>query len=282
MAGSPGLHRVVATRPGHASITRSHTRSGRRRLQLLRITVVIPTYNEIENLPRLVKALFSLPLDLKILVVDDGSADGTGRLADELAGLHRDRFSVLHRPAKGGLRSAYLEGFRLAMQGGAEAIAQMDADLSHQPEVLQVMCGRLNECDVVIGSRYVVGGSVDQSWAAWRKALSAFGNLYSRAILGFDVRDSTSGYRLWRSETLRGMPLERVRASGYVFQVEMAYLATLLEYKVCEVPIHFPDRQLGRSKMSLAIQAEAAMRVLQVWWQYRDLRRQGGRGRTTL
>lgn len=245
----------------------------------MQITVVTPTYNEAENLPRLVSVLFSLPLDLRLLVVDDNSTDGTGRLADELAASHGGRMAVLHRPSKAGLRSAYLQGFRRALDTGAQAVAQMDADFSHEPEVLVQMAERLSECDLVIGSRYVEGGSVDRNWPAWRKRLSAFGNLYARAILGFPVRDSTSGYRLWRRETLQGMPLERVQANGYVFQVEMAYLASSLEYRLCEVPIYFPDRRLGKSKMSFGIQAEAAIRVLRVWWDYRDLRGVGRRAR---
>lgn len=242
------------------------------------IMVVTPTYNEAENLPRLVAALLALPLDLRILVVDDNSTDGTGRIADRLASVAAGRIRVLHRPSKAGLRSAYLEGFRLAIESGADAVAQMDADFSHDPAVLIQMSARLAGCDLVIGSRYVPGGAVDRDWALWRKALSAFGNIYARLILGFDVRDSTSGYRLWRTETLQAMPLERVAATGYVFQVEMAYLAVGLGFRVCELPIYFPDRRLGRSKMSLGIQAEAAVRVLQVWWQYRDVHRSGGSG----
>jgi dolichol-phosphate mannosyltransferase len=245
----------------------------------LKLMVVIPTYNEAENLPRLASLLLELPLDLRLLVVDDNSSDGTGRLADELATSHPGRIDVLHRPSKAGLRSAYLQGFRRALDAGAEAVAQMDADFSHEPAVLIRMVGKLQDCDLVIGSRYIEGGSVDRNWPAWRKRLSAFGNVYSRAILGFAVRDSTSGYRLWRAETLRGMPLERVLSSGYVFQVEMAYLASSLEYRVCEVPIYFPDRQVGKSKMSFGIQAEAAMRVFRVWWDYRDIRRAGRRAR---
>ena len=243
-----------------------------------RITVVTPTYNEAENLPGLVTTLLALPLDLRILVVDDNSADGTGRIADQLALAAHRRIQVLHRPAKAGLRSAYLEGFRLAIRAGADAVAQMDADLSHDPAVVVQMAARLVDCDLVIGSRYVAGGAVDRDWAVWRKALSAFGNVYARLILGFEVRDSTSGFRLWRATTLQAMPLERVAATGYVFQVEMAYLASRLGFRVCELPIYFPDRRLGRSKMSFGIQAEAAARVLQVWWQYRDLRRSGGSG----
>jgi len=236
--------------------------------------VIIPTYNEAENLPGLVSALFSLPLDLRLLIVDDNSPDGTGRLADDLA-RREPRLQVLHREGKLGLRSAYLNGFRLALQGKAEAILQMDADFSHHPTRIPEMVHALETHDAVFGSRYVSGGSVDQRWPLWRKGLSAFGNYYARRLLNFPLRDVTTGFRLWRRETLLGMPLERIRSNGYVFLVEMAYLAYCLEYKIGEVPIHFADRRWGKSKMSFAIQAEAALRVWQVGWQYRDLRKQG-------
>ena len=241
----------------------------------MRITVINPTYNEAENLPKLVSALFSLPLDLSVLVIDDNSPDGTGALADQLAASHPDRMRVHHRPGKLGLRSAYLEGFRLALQGGAEAVAQMDADFSHDPAVLIAMEKRLQTCDLVLGSRYIHGGRVDDRWPLWRKGLSAWGNFYARTILGLPLRDVTTGFRLWRRETLLGMPLERINASGYIFLVEMAYLAYCLEYRFGEVPIYFADRRWGKSKMSGAIQAEAAVRIWQVLWSYRDLRRMG-------
>ncbi len=240
----------------------------------MRITTVIPTYNEAENLPRLVSALLSLPLDLNLLIVDDNSPDGTGPIADQMA-KKDSRIHVLHRPGKQGLRSAYLTGFRLALEQGAQAVLQMDSDFSHDPLKLTEMAALLESCDVVIGSRYIPGGAVDAHWPRWRKYLSAFGNIYSRTILQIPVHDITSGFRMWRSATLQGMPLDHVRASGYVFQVEMAYLAHCLEYSILEVPIYFPDRQSGRSKMSFAIQAEAAIRVWQVWWSYRSLRKAG-------
>jgi len=244
----------------------------------LNITVVTPTFNEAENLPKLVSALFALPLDLRVLVVDDNSPDGTGKIADEIAAQDK-RLHVLHRPGKLGLRSAYLNAFQQIMQGDTDAIVQMDADFSHDPAVLPEMAKRIASCDVVIGSRYVEGGSVDERWPLWRKGLSAFGNFYARSILGFPLRDVTTGYRMWRRETLQGMPLERIRSSGYVFLVEMAYLAYCLEYKMCEVPIYFADRRWGKSKMSFKIQSEAALRVWQVWWNYRDVRKVGKRAR---
>ncbi len=241
----------------------------------MRIAVIVPTYNEAENLPHLVSALIALPLDVRVLVVDDNSPDGTGRVADDLALRHPNRVDVLHRPGKLGLRSAYLDGFRRALAWEVDALAQMDADFSHDPQVLPAMAARLESCDVVLGSRYVSGGSVDVRWPRWRKALSAFGNFYARTILGLPLRDVTTGYRLWRRGTLMGMPLERIRANGYIFLVEMIYLAHCLEYHIGEVPIYFADRRWGKSKMSFAIQIEAALRVWQVWWGYRDLRQRG-------
>ena len=245
----------------------------------MRITIVTPTYNEAENLPRLVSALFSLPLDLRILVVDDNSPDGTGDIADNLAQVHPGRVDVLHRPGKMGLRSAYLNGFQRVMDTDAEAIVQMDADFSHDPSVLATMAAMLESHDLVLGSRYIEGGSVDERWPVWRKNLSAFGNFYARAILNFPLHDVTTGYRMWRRETLLQMPMERIQSSGYVFQVEMAYLAYCLEFKVGETPIYFPDRQWGKSKISFKIQSEAALRVWQVWWGYRDLRHSGRKAR---
>ncbi len=240
----------------------------------MQITAVIPTYNEAENLPKLVSALFALPLDLHILVVDDNSSDGTGRIADDLA-KQDARVRVLHRAEKSGLRSAYLEGFRLALEGGAEAVLQMDSDFSHDPAKIPEMMRQLETCDLVLGSRYIPGGSVDKNWPLWRKYLSAFGNVYARAILKLPPHDVTTGFRLWKRETLQGMSLDRVQANGYVFQVEMAYLAYCLQYKIGEVPIYFADRRVGKSKMSFKIQVEAAFRVWQVLNDYRDLRRLG-------
>jgi len=241
----------------------------------LQITIIIPTYNEAENLPKLVSALFSLPLDLNLLIVDDNSPDGTGEVADSLSAAHPDKITVLHREGKLGLRTAYLTGIELALATQTNAIAQMDADFSHDPARLVEMVKLLKTRDVVLGSRYVPGGRVDANWSLWRKWLSAFGNLYARTILGFKLRDVTTGYRLWRRETLEGMPLDRIQSSGYVFLVEMAYMAYSLGYRFGEVPIYFADRQWGKSKMSFKIQLEASFRIWQVRWAYRDLRAKG-------
>jgi dolichol-phosphate mannosyltransferase len=246
----------------------------------VKTTVIVPTYNEAENLPALVAALLSLPLDLSILVVDDNSPDGTGRIADELAAKHPTRIAVTHRAGKLGLRSAYIEGFRTAFAAGAEAVAQMDADFSHDPTRLVEMTAELATSDVVLGSRYVPGGSVDPNWPIWRKGLSAWGNFYARSILGFPLRDVTTGYRLWRREALEGMRLDEIQSSGYVFLVEMAYLAYRLGYRFAQVPIHFSDRRWGKSKMSLKIQLEAAVRVWQVRSRYQDIGAARGSSRT--
>jgi dolichol-phosphate mannosyltransferase len=259
----------------------------------LQITIVTPTYNEAENLPKLVSALFSLPrtlpssetrgaglpLDLHMLVVDDNSPDGTGHIADELCASHPGKVDVLHRAGKLGLRSAYLNGFKKVLDEGAQAVVQMDADFSHDPQALVEMAKRLESSDLVIGSRYIVGGAVDTRWPMWRKGLSAFGNFYARTILNMPIQDVTTGYRLWRRETLLSMPLDRIQSNGYVFLVEMAYLAYCLEFKIAESPIYFADRRWGKSKMSLRIQAEAAFRIWQVLWAYRDLRKLGKKAR---
>jgi len=246
----------------------------------LQITTIIPTYNEAENLPKLVSALFSLPLDLRILIVDDNSPDKTGEIADELAAQHPEKIKVLHREGKLGLRTAYLTGIQLALATQTDAIAQMDADFSHDPALLVEMAELLKTREVVLGSRYVPGGRVDEHWPQWRKFLSAFGNFYARTILGFSLRDVTTGYRLWRRETLEGMPLNRIQSNGYVFLVEMIYMAYSLGYRIGEVPIYFADRKWGKSKMSFKIQSEAALRIWSVRWAYRDLKAKGRAART--
>jgi dolichol-phosphate mannosyltransferase len=180
---------------------------------------------------------------------------------------------VIHRARKMGLGPAYLAGFSYALERGAEAVGQMDADFSHPLEKIPALLEALQSCDVAMGSRYVPGGSVDERWPRWRKALSAFGNFYARTILGFPIRDATGGFRIWRRETLLGLPLQNIRTSGYSFQVELAYLTYLLGFSFRELPIHFADRRWGQSKMSLNIQVEAAVRVWQMRFDYRHLKR---------
>lgn len=236
------------------------------------LTVVIPTYNEAENLPSLVDNLFATSIsNLKLIIVDDGSPDGTGQLAEELADRLPGKLTVVHRAGKMGLGSAYIRGFGVALSEGAEAVGQMDADFSHSPSYLPDFLAQLEHWDAVFGSRYVEGGRVDERWSAGRVFLSKFGNTYARVILRLQVRDSTGGYRIWRSETLSGMPLERIRSEGYVFQVEMAYVAQKIGFKISEQPIYFEDRRIGKSKMSLKIQLEAALRVWLLPYVYRGL-----------
>lgn len=240
----------------------------------MKTTIVIPTYNEAENLPKLMQALFSLSLPgLNLLIIDDNSSDGTGRLADEYAKKYPGRIRVLHRPGKMGLGTAYVTGFQMAVKSGADAVGQMDADFSHPPQKLIELAAALKSCDVAVGSRYIVGGGVDKDWPVWRKLLSAFGNWYARTILGMKLHDVTGGFRLYKKHVIQQLPFERIRSSGYVFQVETAYLITLLGLRFKEVPIYFAERQLGKSKMSFRIQVEAALRVWQLLWNYRDLRR---------
>jgi len=235
-------------------------------------TIVIPTYNESENLPKLVSILFDLPLpNLSILVVDDNSPDGTWQIAEDLGKAHNGRVGVLRRAGKMGLGTAYIAGFKRALAEGAQAIGQMDADFSHPPEKVVELFAALENRDIALGSRYVPGGALDERWPLWRKSLSGFGNFYARTILGLPMKDVTGGFRMWRRSALEAMPLDRIRSNGYVFQVEMAFVATRLGLTMQEVPIYFADRRWGKSKMSVRIQLEAAGRVWQLLRMYRDL-----------
>jgi dolichol-phosphate mannosyltransferase len=228
--------------------------------------IVLPTYNEAENLPLMVDALFSLPIEnLNILVVDDNSPDGTGRIADELAAKHPQRLSVLHRKAKEGLGPAYIAGFKKALTMEPDYIIQMDCDFSHQPKYIPEMLAAIETCDLVVASRWTDGGSVDERWSFYRKLLSWFANrVYIRTILNIPVHDATGGFRCWRRQTLIGLDLDRIQSRGYVFMVEMVYVASRLGFRIKEFPIHFPDRKYGVSKMGAGIQIEAATRVWQV------------------
>lgn len=229
-----------------------------------KLTIVLPTYNESANLPLIVEALFDLQIDdMNLLVVDDNSPDGTGQMAEDLSSQYGGRIYVLHRTEKSGLGPAYIAGFKEAIRQGADYILQMDADFSHQPKYIPQMLATLEKgADMVLGSRFVRGGSVDESWSAYRKLLSWWANrLYVPTILHIPVYDATGGYRLWRRETLIGLDLDRITSNGYVFQVEMAYVTIRLGYKVVEIPIHFPDRTRGESKMDSRIAMEAAMRT---------------------
>jgi dolichol-phosphate mannosyltransferase len=240
----------------------------------MKIAVVIPTYNEKENLPKITAQLMALPIkELHLLIIDDNSPDGTGQLADELTKQYPGRMSVMHRSGKLGLGTAYLSGFKQLLTTDVDAIAQMDADFSHPPEKLVEMANALQQADVVAGSRYVAGGSLDEKWPLWRRFLSRFGNDYARTILGVSLKDVTGGFRMWKREVLESIPLEDVRSNGYVFQVEMAYITLKMGFKFVEVPIHFSERVAGQSKMNFRIQVEAALRVWQLRGRYRNLKR---------
>ncbi len=248
----------------------------------LRLTVVIPTYNEAENLPAMARALFALPIPgLQLLVVDDNSPDGTGAVADKLAaevnsaGARLPRLQVMHREGKGGLGTAYVAGMRRALDDGADFVLQMDADFSHSPAYVPAMLGVMQAtgADVVVGSRYVPGGSLDEGWGLGRRLLSSFANLYSRAILGLRIRDMTAGFKLWRREALLDLNLEHVRSNGYSFQVEMAYLCERRGFRMIEIPIHFEDRRIGQSKLDIPVKIESAWRTWQIRWRYRGLQR---------
>ncbi len=242
----------------------------------MKITIIIPTFNEAENLSKLVKAIFSLPIpNLNLLVVDDNSPDGTGKIADELSQQLAPRMSVIHRTGKMGLGTAYITGFRHAIENGADVVGQMDADFSHPVEKIIELVQEIQQRPVVIGSRYIPGGKLDENWPLWRKGLSAFGNFYARTILGLPLRDCTGGFRLIRSEVICKMPLDRIRSNGYVFQVETAYVMHKLGFNFKEVPIYFADRRWGKSKMNIRIQMEAAVRVWQLPPAYRDLSSSG-------
>jgi dolichol-phosphate mannosyltransferase len=245
---------------------------------MARLTVVIPTYNEADNLPAMAAALLALPLPaLQLLVVDDNSPDGTGAVADQLAqaynapGADRPRLLVVHRQGKAGLGTAYVAGMTRALADGADFVVQMDADFSHSPDYLPQMLGVIHAtgADVVVGSRYVPGGSLDDGWGAWRRFVSWWANLYSRMILGLRVRDMTAGFKLWRRAALQGIGLETISSNGYSFQVEMAYLCEKLGYTVVEIPIHFEDRRIGKSKLDMPVKIESAWRTWQIRWRYR-------------
>jgi dolichol-phosphate mannosyltransferase len=227
--------------------------------------VIVPTYNERENLPALAAAVLALPVPgLRLLVVDDNSPDGTGALADEIAASSGGRVSVLHRAGKGGLGPAYIAGFKQALAMGADAVVEMDADFSHDPAVVPLLLARLEECDLALGSRYVRGGGVDPAWSLPRRLLSRFGGLYAAVILGLPIADATGGFRAYSRFALEAIDLAAVRSNGYTFQIEMAYAVHRRGLRLCEVPIHFKERAYGQSKMSLSIAAEAAWRVWQL------------------
>lgn len=238
----------------------------------MKTTIVIPTYNEKENLPILLENIFALKQEsLYVLIVDDNSPDGTGQLADKLKEKYQPYLQVFHRPAKTGLGRAYIEGFQIAIDEGADIIGQMDADFSHPIDKIPALIAAASKGNIAVGSRYVKGGSLDDKWPLWRKALSSFGSSYSRAILRVKLNDVTAGYRFWPRQALSAMPFDRIGSGGYVFQVEMSYVANKLGFQFTEVPIHFAERVAGISKMSFRIQIEAAIQVWLLPRRYRDI-----------
>jgi dolichol-phosphate mannosyltransferase len=224
------------------------------------VWLVMPTYDEAANLSSIVAAARDrLPAERRVLIVDDNSPDGTGRIADRLAREHDD-VTVLHRPQKQGLGPAYVAGFREALAGGAELIVQMDADFSHDPGDLPRLLAAAEDADLVLGSRYVVGGGVAE-WGPARRLISRAGSAYARAMLGLGIRDLTGGFKVFRRAVLEAIELEAIASLGYAFQVETTYRAIRAGFRVVEVPIVFCDRRVGESKMSGSIVAEAALRI---------------------
>ena len=239
--------------------------------------IVLPTYNEADNLGTIAAAILTAAPGATLLVVDDGSPDGTGTLADDLAAAD-DRIRVRHRPAKQGLGRAYLDGFGVALEGGARFIVQMDADWSHDPAALEGLLRPVRDglADLVIGSRYTRGGGVVE-WGLGRRLISRGGSVFARLVLGLTVHDLTGGFKVWRATTLAAIPFAGVHAGGYVFQIEMTYRASRGGARIREVPITFQDRRVGRSKMSRRIIVEALLVVVRLRWD--ELRGRGPRSK---
>jgi len=233
----------------------------------LSVVVVVPTYNEAENLPELARRIFGLGMpDARIIVVDDGSPDGTGQVASKLAGQFEGRLELIQRGQKLGLGTAYVEGFSRALSQGAHLVIQMDADLSHQPEYIPAFLSGLDEAEVVVGSRYVPGGGVEGTWSILRRFLSFVGNAGIRTITGLAIKDVTSGFKAYRGSALNSLDLTQFRSKGFAFQAEMAHACQRRRYRVIEYPIVFTNRTTGRSKMSIAILFEAIWRLLPLRW----------------
>jgi dolichol-phosphate mannosyltransferase len=226
-----------------------------------RVLVIVPTYNERDNIETIVDRVLQSVPDANILVADDGSPDGTGKVADELA-VSDPRVHVLHRAEKAGLGAAYIAGFRWGLERGYDVLVEMDADGSHAPEQLPRLLAALSDADLVLGSRWVAGGTV-VNWPMSRELLSRSANFYTRIALGIPVRDATGGYRAYRRSVLESMDLAEVASQGYCFQVDLAWRAVLAGLRVVEVPITFADRERGESKMSGSIVREALWRVTQ-------------------
>ncbi|MYB48855.1 MAG: polyprenol monophosphomannose synthase [Dehalococcoidia bacterium] len=231
------------------------------------VAVVVPTYNEAENLPVLAARLFALGIPgLTLIVVDDGSPDGTGEVAKQLAGQYDGQVELVQRHGKEGLGPAYIAGFSHALDGGADIIVQMDADLSHQPEYIPQFIDDLGESDVVIGSRYVSGGGVDEHWGILRRLISSGGNWGIRTVTGVKVKDATGGFKAFRQSVLRSIDFSQIRCAGFGFQAEINHTCERMGCVVTEHPIVFIDRTMGKSKMSLDIMIEAMWKLLPLRW----------------
>jgi dolichol-phosphate mannosyltransferase len=237
------------------------------------IIVVIPTYNEADNISAITAELLTLDIeDLQVLIIDDNSPDGTGQIAAELAErCYPGRLHVIRRQGKLGLGTAYVTGFTWALDHGADYIIQMDADFSHSPSYIPHMLEQMGGYDVVVGSRYVSGGQLDERWSWWRWFLSWWANsIWTRGILGVKTKDATAGFKCWRRSALERIGLERIHSNGYVFQVEMAFISEKLNFRIQEIPIYFEDRRIGQSKMSVPVKIEAALRVFEIRWRHRN------------
>ncbi len=226
----------------------------------MKTLIIIPTYNEAENLRPLLEAIFSFVATTDILIVDDNSPDGTGELADSIAS-QDSRVHVLHRPGKLGLGTAYIAGFKYAIAHGYEAAFEMDADFSHDPRYLPDFLAAIEHADLVIGSRYVRGGGTP-NWSLVRRFISGGGNIFARFMLGIPVHDCTAGYRCYRRKVLESIDLDTIQSQGYAFQVELAYRVMQQGFRIVEIPIIFMDRRVGKSKMSRKIVIEAFAYVL--------------------
>jgi len=226
----------------------------------MKTLIIIPTYNEVENLPPLLKAIFEQAPATDVLIVDDNSPDGTGRVGDEIHN-ENPKVQVIHRSGKLGLGTAYIAGFKYAIEHDYDAAFEMDADFSHDPKYLPNFLETIEQADLVIGSRYVRGGSTP-NWSVLRRFISGGGNIYARFMLGMPVRDATAGFRCYRTSVLRSIDLDTIQSQGYAFQIEMAYRVSRQGFRIVEIPISFLDRRVGQSKMSRKIFIEGFLWVL--------------------
>ena len=234
--------------------------------------VIIPTYNERENIASILNAIFDLRQDFHVLVIDDGSPDGTADIVRQIQSTHGTSLFLEERKGKLGLGTAYISGFNWALERGGDHIIQMDADFSHSPSYIPKMLEEIKDYDIVVGSRYVPGGQLDERWSWWRWFLSWWANsIWTRGILGVQTSDATAGFKCWRRTALERIGLERINSNGYVFQVEMAFVSEKLGFRILETPIYFEDRRIGHSKMSVPVKIEAALRVFEIRWRHRNV-----------